>query len=104
MAITLPTDHIYLSSPVTVTGNENTFEARDGFASVLDHRYKEIERVEAIGKNGIGPVPFTAQVVYHTTFKEGAQEGLLTLYSYSAADGKINGAIILKVLLGAPSS
>ena len=35
---------------MTVIGNENTFEARDGFASVLDHLYKEIGRVEAIGK------------------------------------------------------
>ncbi len=104
IAITFPAEHASLSSPVTVTGNGNAFEGQVGFVSVLDHLYNEVGRVEAVGKNGMGPTPFTAQVAYHTTFREGTQEGLLTLFSYSAADGKINGAVILKVLLGVPSS
>ena len=98
MAITTPHNASLVNSPVAVSGSGDAFEAQVGILRILDHRYREIGKVEARGVNGMGPTTFTAMLPYTSTVVS-TQEGLLTLYSYSAMDGKINAAVILKVLI-----
>jgi hypothetical protein len=38
-------------------------------------------------------------VTYTSTFKTGSQEGLVALFSYSAANSAISGAVIVKEML-----
>lgn len=100
LTITSPANKALLNSPVTVKGSGNAFEGQVGILRIQDHLYNEIGKVEAHGIDGMGPTTFTATLPYRATFS-GTQEGLLTLYSYSAADGKIIGAVMLKVLISA---
>ena len=67
---------------------------------VLDHLYNKIGSVEARGVKGWGPTTFAAKLSYSSTTSPSTQEGVLVLYSSSAADGKINGVVMLKELIG----
>lgn len=98
MAITIPHNASLVKSPVAVSGSGDAFEAQVGILRILDHRYREIGKVEARGVHGMGPTTFTVTLPYTSTVAS-TQEGLLTLYSYSAIDGKINAVVILKVLI-----
>ena len=99
MSITTPQNRDRLSSPVIVTGTGSAFEGVIGTVRVLDHLYNDIGHAQAKGATGNGNTTFTANVSYTSSFKGGAQEGLLALYSSSNADGSIAGAVILKELL-----
>src|SRR5579875_1887652 len=89
-------------SPVAVSGTGNAFEGVVGQVKILDHTYTSIGQAQAraTGTNGMGNVPYAANVGYTSTFKIGVQEGVIMLYAISNADGSISGAVIFKLLLG----
>ena len=90
-----------INSPVTVKGKGNAFEAVIGKVFVLDHNYNQIGTADAHSPSGEGNgnIPFSTNVSYTSTFKNGWQDGLIVLYSYSNADGSIAGVAMSKVLL-----
>jgi Immunoglobulin-like domain of bacterial spore germination len=98
MTITSPQDRDRLTSPITVTGKGSAFEGIIGKVVILDHLYTDIGHANATGPSG-NNAAFTASVTYTSTFKTGSQEGLVTLFSYSAADSTISGAVIVKEML-----
>jgi hypothetical protein len=91
-----------ISSPVSVKGKGNAFEAVIGKVFVLDHNYNPIGTADArtpAGAEGNGNLSFSTNVTYTSTFKNGLQDGLVVVYSYSNADGSIAGIAMSKVLL-----
>lgn len=101
LSITSPQNRDLLNGTTTVTGTGNAFEGVLGKVKVLDHLYTSIGTADAKGASGNGNTTFSTTLSYNASFKGGAQEGLLVLYSYSNADGTIAGACILKELLNA---
>jgi Immunoglobulin-like domain of bacterial spore germination len=99
MSITAPQGRDLLSNPLTVSGTGSAFEGVIGTVTVLDHLYTDIGHAQATGTPGMGSATFSTNVAYTSTFKGGAQEGLIALYSHSNADGSISGAVIIKELL-----
>lgn len=99
MSITSPQSRNRLTSPVAVVGTGNAFEGKIGVATVLDHLYNGIGHADATGAISNGLTKFSVNVSYNSSFKGGAQEGIVALYSYSNADGSIAGAVMLKELL-----
>ncbi len=99
MSITTPQNRDRLINPVAVTGTGNAFEGVIGKVIVLDHLYNDIGHIQVTGATGNGNTTFSAHVSYTSSFKSGAQEGLIALYSYSNANGSIAGAVIMKELL-----
>jgi Immunoglobulin-like domain of bacterial spore germination len=98
MTITSPQDRDRLTSPITVTGKGSAFEGIIGKVVILDHLYTDIGHANATGPTG-NNAAFTASVTYTSTFKTGSQEGLVALFSYSAANSAISGAVIVKEML-----
>jgi hypothetical protein len=101
LSITSPQNRDVLTGTTTVTGTGNAFEGVIGKVKVLDHLYTSVGTANAKGTSGNGSTSFSTSITYNVSFKGGAQEGLLVLYSYSNADGSIAGAVILKELLNA---
>ncbi len=101
LSITSPQNRDLLNGTTTVTGTGNAFEGAVGKVKVLDHLYTSIGTADVKGASGNGNTTFSTNISYNASFKGGAQEGLLVLYSYSNADGTITGAYILKELLNA---
>ena len=99
LLISSPQNRDLLNGTTTVTGVGNAFEGAIGKVKVLDHLYTTIGVADAKGVAGSGNTTFSTSISYNPSFKGGAQEGLLVLYSYSNADGTIVGACILKELL-----
>nr|BBH90564.1 hypothetical protein KTC_53150 [Thermosporothrix sp. COM3] len=99
LAITTPGSGDRVSSPATVAGKGRAFEAVIGEIKVLDHTAATIGQAQARGKDGMGETTFTTQVSYQSPFKNGAQEGLIGLFTTSNADGSIAGVALVKVLL-----
>jgi len=99
MSITAPPARNLLTSPTTVTGTGNAFEGKIGRVFVLDHLYTDIGQADANGATGNGNTTFSANVSFTSTFKNGSEEGVLVLYSYSNTNGSISGAIMVKELL-----
>lgn len=99
LSITSPQTRDRLNSPVTVTGTGSAFEGVVGTVSVLDHLYNDIGHATVQGATGNGTTMFTVAVNYMSTFKTGAQEGVLMLYSRSTANGSIAGVVMIKELL-----
>ncbi len=98
MTITSPQDRDRLTSPTTVTGKGSAFEGIIGKVVILDHLYTDIGHANATGPTG-NNAAFTVSVTYTSTFKTGSQEGLVALFSYSAANSAISGAVIVKEML-----
>ena len=90
-----------ISSPVKVSGKGKAFEAVIGKVSVLDHTYTDIGNAQAKGAAGMGDTTFSTNVSYTSTFQNGAQDGIVVLYSYSNVDGSIASAFMRKVLISA---
>ena len=101
LSITSPQNRDLLNGTTTVTGTGNAFEGGIGKIKVLDHLYTSIGTADAKGVRGNGNTTFSTSISYNASFKGGAQEGLLVLYSYSNADGTVVGAVMLKELLNA---
>ena len=101
LLISSPQNRDLLNGTTTVAGVGNAFEGVIGKVKVLDHLYNSIGTADAKGATGNGNTTFSTSISYNASFKGGAQEGLLVLYSYSNADGTIAGAFMLKELLNA---
>src|SRR5450755_36858 len=101
MSITAPNKLNELTSPVTVTGTGNAFEGVIGNIVILDHTQSDIGHATATGAVGNGNTQFSTSVTYTSSFKGGAQEGIVALYANSNAGDGIAGAVLMKVLLGA---
>lgn len=101
LSISAPQNRDLLNGTTPVTGTGNAFEGVVGKVKVLDHLYTIIGTADAKGASGNGNTTFSTNIAYNASFKGGAQEGVLVLYSYSNADGTIAGAVMLKELLNA---
>jgi hypothetical protein len=99
LTITTPPPGDRLSSPTTVQGTGQAFEAVIGTLTILDHTYSDIGHAHVKGNVGMGNTTFSTNVSYTSSFKTGIQEGIIVLYAYSNADGSIAGAAMVKVLL-----
>lgn len=91
-----------ISSPVTVQGKGNAFEAVIGKVFVLDHNYNQLGTADAhspAGAQGMGNTTFSTSLSYTSTFTTGSQDGLVVLYSYSNANGSIASIGVSKVLI-----
>ena len=100
MSITAPQSRNLLTTPVTVKGTGNAFEGKIGQVVVLDHLYTDIGHAGATGATGNGNTSFSASVPYTSTFKGGAEEGLVVLYATNNAGGpNAAAAVIVKELL-----
>ncbi|MDQ2887355.1 MAG: Gmad2 immunoglobulin-like domain-containing protein [Chloroflexota bacterium] len=100
MSITAPASRDTVTSPVTVTGTGNAFEGVIGNIVILDHTQSDIGHATAQGAVGNGSTQFSTSVTYTSSFKGGAQEGIVALYANSNAGDGIAGAVLIKVLLG----
>jgi Immunoglobulin-like domain of bacterial spore germination len=101
MSISAPASRDTLTSPVTVTGTGNAFEGVIGNITILDHTQSDIGHATAHGAVGNGNTTFSTSVTYTSSFKGGAQEGIVALYANSNAGDGIAGAVLVKVLLEA---
>jgi hypothetical protein len=101
LTIISPKQHERLTSPVMITGTGGAFESVIGRAFVFDHLYTVIGQAQVIGDIGMGKAAYTTKVNYTSSFRPGTQEGLVTVYAYSQADGSIATAVIEKELLSA---
>ena len=89
LTITKPESRDLLSGTTTVSG---TAPGGTNKIKILDHLYNSIGTADANGN-------FSTNISYKVSFKGGAQEGLLALYSYNG--NTISGAVIFKELLNA---
>ncbi len=101
--ITAPVNRDLLTSPVTVAGIGPAPGGSIGRVMILDHLYNAIGRADVTGTTGTGNgnTTFSVSVTYQTTFRGGAEEGVVALYIDNHADGSIVTAVMEKELLGA---
>lgn len=95
ISIASPQDTQQLSSPVQVTGANTAFTAGASTIVVLDHDRAVIGQASSSGQ-----AAFALHIPYSSSFQGGTQEGILTLYTYTASH-IIDGAVMVKVLLNA---
>lgn len=91
LAITAPQSRDLLTGTTTVTG---TATGGVNKVKIFDHLYNGIGTADANGNSN-----FSTNISYKASFKGGAQEGLLALYSYNG--DTVSGAVIFKELLNA---
>jgi len=84
---------------VTVTGFGPQFEAQIGVVWVLDHLSNKIGQAFAMAPSGSSPpTTFTVTFSYTSSFRTGAQEGMVKLLHVGGAAFDF-GAVIVKVLV-----
>ena len=89
----------HISSPLTVTGFGPQFEAQIGVVWVLDHLSNKIGQAFAMAPSGSSPpTTFTATFSYTSSFRAGAQEGIVELLHAGGAAFDY-GAVMVKVLV-----
>ncbi len=88
----------YISNPVTVSGSGPTFEGQIGVTQVLDHLYKQIGWIPVMAPSGGTSQPFTVTFPYTSSFKTGAQEGIVELGHRGGAPFDY-GVAMVKVLI-----
>jgi hypothetical protein len=102
LALKTPAPLDRLNSPVTVSGSGPAFEGQIGTITILDHTLTDIGHASASvasGSPGMGQANFSSTVTYTSTFHDGAEEGIVALYTRSNANGSIAGAVMQKQLL-----
>jgi len=109
MSITSPQSRARITSPTTVTGTGNAFEAVIGRLTIRDHAYNDIGHATVIGASGEGNTTFSTGVSFDASFQgavwngvsgTGPQEGIVVLSAESGVGGP-PAAVIVKELLGA---
>ena len=88
----------YISTPVTVSGSGPTFEGQIGVAQVLDHLYQQIGWTPVMAPEGAKSRPFTVTFPYTSSFRTGAQEGIVVLKHTGGAPFDY-GVVLVKVLV-----
>jgi immunoglobulin-like protein involved in spore germination len=99
VSITQPQSASLLSTPVTITGTGNAFEGVIGPVTILDHLYTVLGHASAHGATGNGVTTFSTSIPYQSTFKDGAEEGLVMLATINNANGNIGAVAFVKVLI-----
>lgn len=97
-----PANGATVSSPVTVTGFGPQFEAQIGVVYILDSRYQKIQAGDnyAMAPDGSSPPSkFSLDVKYTSSFRGGAQEGIVELVHSGGASFDY-GVVMVKVLIG----
>jgi len=95
ITLSSPQNTQQLSSPVQVTGVDTAFAGKLATIIIEDHDRAAIGQASATGKSA-----FALPIPYSSTFQDGTQEGILTLYTYTT-NHVIVGAVMIKVLLSA---
>jgi hypothetical protein len=87
-----------IASPVKLEGKGGAFEGLIGHAYILDHLYTTVGHamLTAIPGLGMGESPYSVQVSYDTSFKQGTQEGVVEIAMTSPVGGPY---VMVKVLL-----
>ena len=90
-----------VASPVRLEGKGSAFEGTIGLAYILDHLYTPVGReiVTGIPGLGMGFSPYSIQVSYDTSFKQGPQEGIVEVLMTSPIEADPYSAVMVKVLL-----
>lgn len=99
MSITQPQFASQLQSPTTITGTGSAFEGVIGTVTILDHLYTALGHETVHGATGNGQTTFSTNVNYQSTFKTGAEEGLVMVTAENNAGGPPAAVVIVKVLL-----
>lgn len=104
--LTSPHSGATVTSPVTVTGTDATFEGNSGTVYVFDRLYAQIGRAkETISGGDHGVLPTTTRVTYTSDFQGGAQEGILAIYQdledFTGGGSTPAAVAMIKVLLRA---
>ncbi len=99
LSLNMPGANSSVHSRFAVSGAGTAFEGVVGTVNVLDHLYNVIGHTQATGAQGMGATSFASNVSYDPTFTSGAEEGIAALFSYSQANGMINGAVMQKQIL-----
>lgn len=99
LSITSPDQQSRIQSPVNVTGKGMAFEGVIGKISIFDSQYNVLGNANARGQQGNGSTSFSSNVNYTRTFKNGSEEGVVVGFSYSNADGSVNGIAMAKEIL-----
>lgn len=90
-----------ISSPVTLAGTGSAFEAVIGQAVVYDHLFTTIGHAQITGSSGMGTANYSINVPYTSSFKGGAQEGVVVAYHDNGGLSSGNySAVMVKVLIG----
>ena len=68
-----------VASPVKFEGKGSAYENTIGMAYVLDHLYTKVGQAIVTGPPGygMGNLPYSTQVSYELSFKQGPQEGIV---------------------------
>jgi len=95
ITISSPQNTQQLSSPAQVTGVNTAFTGKLTTIIIEDHDRAVIGQASVNGK-----FAFAIHIPYSSTFQNGTQEGIFTLYAYTG-NHVIVGAVMVKVLLSA---
>ncbi|HVB75862.1 MAG TPA: hypothetical protein VNE38_20110 [Ktedonobacteraceae bacterium] len=89
------------ASPVKIEGKGSAFEGDIGEAYILDHLYTIVghTHLTAIPGLGMGISPYSVQVSYDTSFKQGPQEGVVEVQLTNPIGIGPHATVMVKVLL-----
>ena len=90
-----------MSSPVALTGTGSAYEAVIGQGVVYDHLYTNIGHAQLTGSPGMGIANYSINVSYSSSFKGGAQEGIVVAYQdMGGLSSGYSSAVVVKVMIG----
>jgi len=90
-----------ITSPVTFTGTGSAFEAVIGQGVVYDHLFTNIGHAQLTGSPGMGIANYSIKVPYSSSFKGGAQEGIVVVYQdMGGLSSGYSSAVVVKVMIG----
>ncbi len=87
-----------VASPVKLEGTWGAYEGLIGHAYILDHLYTTVGHATIPAMPGLGMTnsPYSIQVTYEVSFKQGPQEGMVEIVQASPVGGPY---VMVKVLL-----
>jgi len=90
-----------IASPVQLAGKGRALYGIIGLAVVLDHLYNVIGHiwVTTVDDTGMGNAAYSTTVTYTTTFRSGAQEGIIVVVEVPGVNEEPFSVVMVKVLL-----
>jgi hypothetical protein len=90
-----------ISSPAALTGTGSAFEGVIGQGVVYDHLFTNIGHAQLTGSPGMGIANYSIQMPYSSSFKGGAQEGIVVAYQdMGGLSSGYSSAVVVKVMIG----